>query len=293
MKRKYFFIKIILLALLMFRISGITGQTIHQATSFELDTAINGNVAYEASNYIKLKPGFSYKAMAGSSANFSIKKHLIVFTYKPNICAGTNDTLKVNNGNHFVWSTGDTTAFTIVTPMTTTKYYITVTFADGITKNDSVTVNVNAMPFAFAGNDTIICLNDSARIGSTAISEYTYKWNTLIGLNDSTIAQPWAKPKASLDYDLTVTNENGCRAKDYIFLYLIQSPRVEISIISLANSCDGNYEAILSASQGNLYLWNTNETTQSIKITELGDYSVIVTDTYGCSSSSEIIKVLK
>ena len=45
---------------------------------------------------------------------------------------------------------------------------------------------------------------------------------------------------------------------------------------------------------GMTYLWNTNETTQSINLSEEGIYSVVVTNSNGCSSTDETkVKVYK
>lgn len=44
--------------------------------------------------------------------------------------------------------------------------------------------------------------------------------------------------------------------------------------------------AVLTASTAATYLWNTGDTTQSITVNEPGTYSVVVTDTNGCSPGS-------
>lgn len=64
----------------------------------------------------------------------------------------------------------------------------------------------------------------------------------------------------------------------------VRNPTATIS--GILNVCSGS--TLLTASSGSSYLWSTGETTQSITVTSLGDYSVAVTDSFGCSSSTSV-----
>lgn len=50
-------------------------------------------------------------------------------------------------------------------------------------------------------------------------------------------------------------------------------------------TCIANGAAVLSASGGVGYLWNTNETTPAISVSNSGTYSVIITDETGCADT--------
>ncbi|HNW97456.1 MAG TPA: gliding motility-associated C-terminal domain-containing protein [Bacteroidales bacterium] len=56
---------------------------------------------------------------------------------------------------------------------------------------------------AEAGNNTTICKGDSVQIGSTPHAQYLYNWQPSIGLSDTTIANPYAKPEITTKYYLT------------------------------------------------------------------------------------------
>jgi gliding motility-associated-like protein len=58
------------------------------------------------------------------------------------------------------------------------------------------------------------------------------------------------------------------------------------TISGILNVCDGN--TTLTASPGASYLWANNETTQSISVNSPGTYSVIVTDSFGCTSTGTV-----
>ena len=64
----------------------------------------------------------------------------------------------------------------------------------------------------------------------------------------------------------------------------VKNPTATIS--GILNVCSGS--TVLKASSGATYLWSTNETTQNITVTDVGVYSVTVTDSYGCASTVSV-----
>jgi hypothetical protein len=54
--------------------------------------------------------------------------------------------------------------------------------------------------------------------------------------------------------------------------------------------CQGG-SVVLTASQGSSHLWSNNASAQSITVTSSGSYSVVVTNTTGCSAGSDVITV--
>jgi large repetitive protein len=64
----------------------------------------------------------------------------------------------------------------------------------------------------------------------------------------------------------------------------VRNPTATIS--GILNVCSGS--TVLTASSGSSYLWNTGGTSQSITVTSLGNYSVTVTDSFGCSSDASV-----
>jgi len=104
----------------------------------------------------------------------------------------------------------------IALPTDTTTYYLQVTDANGcLSSIDSTVVNVLPVPIADAGPDTAICaypapgviLNGSF---SNAPGPFDFYWTPALGLNDSTILNPFARPDTTTIYTLIGTSANGC-----------------------------------------------------------------------------------
>ncbi|WP_165769300.1 sialidase family protein, partial [Flavobacterium tructae] len=90
-------------------------------------------------------------------------------------------------------------------------------------------------------------------------------------------------PSSSASIFVRVSKDATC--------YKIISANLEVrnptaNITGILNVCSGS--TVLTASPGASYLWNTGETTQSITVTSLGNYSVTVTDSFGCSSNANV-----
>jgi len=91
------------------------------------------------------------------------------------ICMGNTSTLSVDSGTVFVWSTGYNTQVTIVSPSTTTTYYVTVTGSNTCTAHGSVTVTIvpqpnvslNLMENSFCTSTNSAVLSGGLPIGGT------------------------------------------------------------------------------------------------------------------------------
>jgi gliding motility-associated-like protein len=76
---------------------------------------------------------------------------------------------------------------------------------------------------AFAGKDTTICLGDSIRIGTndTIKGNYDFLWSPTIGLNDTNVQNPYAKPEQTTSYQLMQSYYNSYYTSDVITITVI------------------------------------------------------------------------
>jgi uncharacterized repeat protein (TIGR01451 family) len=81
-----------------------------------------------------------------------------------------------------------------------------------VVKNNNYAVKV------FAGNDTTIMKGKSVTLKPkvTGVAPYKYQWLPPVGLSASNIANPIATPQTTSNYQLLVTDANGCQGADLI-----------------------------------------------------------------------------
>ncbi|HXB14027.1 MAG TPA: gliding motility-associated C-terminal domain-containing protein, partial [Bacteroidia bacterium] len=102
------------------------------------------------------------------------------------------------------------------------KKLITFTVTNGACSMvDTMTIAIDSLPVASAGNDTTICASDSVQIGVAAVAGYTYSWAPAYLVTNAGISNPYAKPTSSVtNYILTVTSPSGCINHDTVVVSL-------------------------------------------------------------------------
>jgi gliding motility-associated-like protein len=200
-------------------------------------------------------------------------------------CDGGSVTLTSTAATDYLWSTGATTQSIIVTE--SGDYSLAVTDGNGCTSAESAvtTVTVNptpATPVISASGPTTFCEGGSVTLTSTAASSYL--WSTGATTQSIIVTQ-------SGDYSLTVTDGNGCTSAESAVTTVTVNPTPATSVISASGPltfCEGG-SVTLTSTAATDYLWSTGATTQSIIVTQSGDYSLTVTDGNGCTSAESAV----
>ena len=195
------------------------------------------------------------------------------------ICEGETATLTVSGGPNFLWDNGETTATIEVSPTETTTYTVTAFDAEGNTAEDSVTVTVNSIPNADAGEDQTTCEGESVTL--TATGGTSYLWST--GETTASIA---VSPAVETTYDVEVIS-NNCSSTDSVTVLVNDLPDITVSedIVLIEGE-----STTLTANGGDNYLWSTNETTESITVNPISTttYTVSSINANGCTSYAEV-----
>lgn len=160
-------------------------------------------------------------------------------------------------------------------------------------------VSVRPSPSAFAGNDAIICIGDSATLGATIVASggtapYQYQWNNTATLNFNNIANPIAIPASTTNYSITVTDATGCTATDNV-LITISNPQIVDATIQHIN-CFGNNNGAINITIDNgispySFSWSNGSNAEDIFNLEEGNYDITVTDAIGCSVSETYLLI--
>jgi gliding motility-associated-like protein len=184
----------------------------------------------------------------------------------------------------YLWNTGATTR-TIVN-LRAGSYSVTITDANTCQLVKNTTIDQPAPLTISTVKTDVLCYNGSTgNINNTiagGIQPYSYNWNTGTGAEDKT-----AVPAGT--YTLTVTDANNCTASSSA---VINQPAALALGISKTNPLcpeSSNGAIDLSASGGVAplhYIWSNAASTQDLTGIDTGSYSVLVTDSNGCTATA-------
>jgi hypothetical protein len=178
----------------------------------------------------------------------------------------------VNNAT-YLWSTSETTQTILVS--TSGVYYVTATDSIGCMASDTIQVTVidNNVDVDL-GNDTTVCSCIQLNAGPANL---TYMWCSGQDYSTINVCQTGT-------YCVTVSN-GTCIDTDTIHITVNPPPVVNLGPDTLLVSGSLMLNA---GNAGATYMWNTGATTQTIVVTESGQYYVTITDIYGCTASDTI-----
>lgn len=180
-----------------------------------------------------------------------------------------------NTGASYAWSTGETTQVITVTLGDT--YSVTVTNSNGCSSTDEIIVSINsaiAYTKTFSG-----CKGDVISLDATHADASTYSWDTGENVATIDVAQDTTKT-------VEITLVNGSKVTGTFHATFNISPNIEI--LDTIKSCAGVSLTIDAGNPGSSFLWNTGETSSLVTLTQGGQYSVEVTNQFGCKSQKDI-----
>lgn len=174
-------------------------------------------------------------------------------------------------------------------------YVLTRLKANGcdIKMADTVIIHPLTVPkVAITGNKPL-CPGKSLVLSAQSASAIkTYAWSPATGLSSTTTANVTASPLVTTKYVLTITDANGCTAKDSVTLVVDPPPVVKVSPDTIL--CPGSAVA-LNASGGDTYSWapatglnvsNAASVIASPLVTT--QYTVTVTTLNGCVGKDSV-----
>ncbi|WP_421875097.1 PKD domain-containing protein [Marinoscillum sp.] len=158
-------------------------------------------------------------------ANFSVENVCFGFAIQPE-----NQSEIASGTMTYLWDFGDGNTATSRNPSHLYQepgiYEVTLTATSGNNCADVITreVEMYPIPEVSAGQDTSVSKGYSVQL--QAEGGVRYSWFPLDGLNNSNVSNPIATPLSSTNYEVTVTNEFGCRNKDTVFVNVMEDFRL-------------------------------------------------------------------
>lgn len=201
-----------------------------------------------------------------------------------NICGGSSLAMDVTAAASYQWSNGDQTQSITVTAAG--DYSCVVTYANGCSVGSDTTV-VNFFPAATVpvitpSGATTFCQGGSVTLTSSAANGYSWS---------STETTQSIDVLVSGTYEVTTVDANGCSATSQSVVVTVNPlPQVNITASGATQFCQGG-SVTLTSSQSTGNAWSNGETTSAIVVNASGNYSSVVTDSNGCSGTSNVITV--
>jgi len=207
-------------------------------------------------------------------------------------CSGGSSTLTASGGSTYIWSpstnlSATTGATVTANPTVTSTYTVTGTNLSGCSESYTVTVTVNPTPVVTVlPSGPTICSGGSTTLIASGAS--TYSWSPAISIYPTTGASVLANPVITTTYSVIGTT-NSCN----------DTFKVIINVDSLPDKPTITREGdTLISSSSNYYQWFfqgepiTGANYQSyIYAVDTGWYYVIVTNSNGCSNTSDSINL--
>jgi len=194
------------------------------------------------------------------------------------VCENSSVALTASQGSSYLWSNGATTQSIMVSAAG--NYAVTVTNTAGCSAaSAATTVQLQPSPTATItpGGPFEIC--EDSLVTLTASQGSSYLWSN--GATTQSIMV-----SAAGNYVVTVTNAAGCSdVSTAATVAVIPPPTAAISPAGEVHFCQGS-TVTLTASPASSYAWSNGATTQSITVSEAGDYDVTVTSEDGCTAIS-------
>ncbi|MFM2191300.1 MAG: hypothetical protein RLZZ118_257 [Bacteroidota bacterium] len=131
----------------------------------------------------------------------------------------------------------------VITPDTLTTYVLTASYPGCQDSVQSITLDIEKIPYVNAGVDRLICQWDTAHLSSSvtpivADPFYTFKWSVDSNLSNANISDPYFDGLVTQAYTVTVTTPKGCKGTDKVIVQVI--PGGFLTSVGDQNYCPGD-----------------------------------------------------
>ncbi|HVR42981.1 MAG TPA: M4 family metallopeptidase [Thermoanaerobaculia bacterium] len=195
-------------------------------------------------------------------------------------CEGGSVVLTANESESYFWSTGEITQS--ITVDEAGSYTVTVTDGAGCSAtSDSQTVTISPQPGTTITADGPLSFCQGGSVTLTAPDGEFWEWSNDAVTQSITVTE-------SGDFSVVVRSAAGCSSTSETKSVTVNPlPSATITASGPLNFCEGGSVTLSAPSlPGATYLWSNEADSQSIVVTESGNFSVTVTSAEGCSRTS-------
>ncbi len=182
--------------------------------------------------------------------------------------------------------------------MSSTIYTVTVTDMTGCTGTSTISIIVDNPSVSATSSSNLICPGANTTLNASVdggTSPFTYAWTPTSWLSCTTCSSPTANPTGTIGYNVFVTDANGCSKLSSVTVN-VDNMYVSTHLTPPA-ACIGS-QVVLSVSiiggqHPFTYLWSPGSVTKATDTiytpSSSATYSIIVSDSIGCSASTTAI----
>lgn len=159
--------------------------------------------------------------------------------------------------------------------------------------SDEVTITLQELPAAFAGDDIDQCFGEDAQLNALGGGTYLWEDNGAFTNGGTDIGNPLVVPTVSDWFVVQVTDAAGCFSEDSLFINVPDEFIVNENFS--ADLCFGTCDGFAALNpQGGYdpysFAWDTTvETLDSLTLLCAGNYTYTVTDDNGCELTNSLI----
>lgn len=165
-------------------------------------------------------------------------------TPNPKLCKGTSTQVFANGASNFTWtpSTGlnnTNSSVVLASPEASTNYTVTGFNSIGnvvCAMTQEILIQVVPQVTAATSNSAAICAGQSVKI--FAYGGNNYEWQPAAGLDNNEVFNPFASPKATTIYTVTISNDGNCSGTATVLVKVNPIPEVNAGADFIANIDD-------------------------------------------------------
>jgi hypothetical protein len=261
--------------------NGATTQTINASASgaYSVTVSNNGCSATSAATSVNVIPTPTASISANGPLTF---------------CDGGSVTLSAPSGNGFTYAWSNGSIAQNISSAVSGTFSVTVSNSFGCSATSSVVaVTVNPLPaISQLSGPSTVCMGSSGSLTHAFTGGIFSVANTSVAAIGQTSGAITPVAPGSTLVTYTYANAFGCSNSVQTNLTVNPSPTATATPNGATTFCQGGSVGIAApAALQTTYLWSNGSTQQNINATTSGNYNVVMTNSFGCSSTSNTVAV--